>query len=190
MKTPEKPKGAPNFLIDFGPLLIFFALNFLKDIYWATGSLMVTMPLAMGWSWVKRKHIPPMLWTSSLLVLIFGGLTLYLQDEELIKIKATVLFALFGLILLAGYAFKKPFIKFLFETAMPGMERKGWLLLTRNWGLFFLAEAAVNEFVRRSYSTDIWVTFKTFGFMVLTFLFVFTQIPVIMKYGNFKKTKT
>jgi len=187
MSLPEKPKGAPNFLIDFGPLLVFFGFNLWKGIYWATGSLMVTMPLAMGWSWLKRKHIPPMLWFSGILILIFGGLTIYLQDEELIKIKSTVLFSIFGLILLAGYAFKKPLIKFLFEATMPGMEKQGWLLLTRNWGLFFLVEAAINEFIRRSYSTDIWVTFKTFGFLVLAILFTFTQIPVIKKYGIFNK---
>lgn len=186
MSNPSKPKAGPNFLIDFGPLLVFFAFNFLKDIYWATGSLMVTMPLAMGWSWHKRKHIPPMLWVSGVLVLIFGGLTLYLQDEELIKIKATVLFCLFGLILLAGYAFKKPFIKFLFENAFPEMATRGWMLLTRNWGLFFLAEAAVNEFVRRSFSTDVWVAFKTFGFVVLTFLFMISQYPVLVKHANLK----
>ncbi len=186
-KTPKTKPAAPNFLIDFGPLLVFFALNFIKDIYWATGSLMVTMPLAIGYSYFKRKHVPPMLWISGLLVLVFGSLTLYLQDSEFIKIKATVVFSLFGLILMTGYLFKRPFIRFLFETAFPKMEQRGWMLLTRNWALFFFLEASLNEVIWRNFSTDVWVSFKTFGFLILTFLFMFTQVPVLKKYGNLGK---
>lgn len=184
-QTTPKP-ATPNFLIDFGPLLIFFAMNWFKGIYWATGSLMVTMPIAMAWSWFTRKHIPKMLWISGLLVLVFGGLTLYLQDEQFIKLKPTVIFTFFGLVLIGGYAMKKPLIKHLMEMALPGMEEKGWMLLTRNWGLFFFFKAGLNEFVWRSFTTDTWVTFKTFGFLVLTFLFMFTQIPILKKYGNLK----
>jgi len=186
-KSPQKKRAAaPNILIDFGPLLIFFALNFVKGIYWATGSLMITMPLAIGYSWAKRKHVPPMLWFSGILVLIFGGLTLYLQDETFIKIKPTAIFTIFGLTLMAGYFTRRPFIKVLMEASLPGMEEKGWMLLTRNWALFFFFEAALNEVIWRNFSTDVWVTLKTFGFIVLTFLFVILQFPVMRKYGNLK----
>lgn len=195
-KAAQTQKAGPNFLIDFAPLLIFFATNFIYGKWFAEGpldgilaatlSLMITMPLAMAWSWKKRGHIPKMLWISGVLVLIFGGLTLYLRDDQFIKMKPTVFFTLFGLILLTGYVLKKPFIKHLFETAFPGMEQRGWMLLTLNWGLFFLFKAGLNEFIWRNFSNDTWVTFKTFGFIILTFLFMIAQIPILKKYGNLK----
>jgi len=178
--------GVPNFLIDFGPLLVFFAVNFTYGIFPATLSLMVTMPIAMAISWIKRKHIPPVLWVSGILVLIFGGLTLYFDDERFIKIKPTIIFSLFGLILLGGYLKGKALIKFLFEPAFPPITEKGWMIISRNYGLLNLLLAGFNEFIWRTVSTDTWVTIKVFGFTTLTFLFFLSQIPVIKKYGNLK----
>ena len=192
-------KGAPNFLIDFAPLLIFFATNFIygryiaedatQGIFAATISLMITMPIAMAFSWHKRKHIPPMLWMSGLLVLFFGGLTIYFNDERFIKVKPTIIFTLFSVILWVGLMKGKPFLKFLLEAAFPPMSHKGWIILTRNWALFFLFKAGLNEYVWRNFSTDTWVTFKTFGFIGLTFIFIFTQVPILMKYGDLKNLK-
>ncbi len=178
--------GVPNFLIDFGPLLVFFGVNFSYGIFPATLSLMVTMPTAMAVSWIKRKHIPPVLWVSGILVLIFGGLTLYFNDERFIKIKPTIIFSLFGLILLGGYLKGKALIKFLFEPAFPPIAEKGWMIISRNYGLLNLLLAGFNEFIWRTFSTDTWVTIKVFGFTALTFLFFLSQIPVIKKYGNRK----
>ena len=187
-KRPKNPKaGVPNFLIDFGPLLVFFGVNFSYGIFPATLSLMVTMPFAMAISWIKRKHIPPVLWVSGVLVLIFGGLTLYFDDERFIKIKPTIIFSMFGLILLGGTLKGKALIKFIFEPAFPPMAEKGWMIISRNYGLLNLFLAGFNEFIWRTYSTDTWVTVKVFGFMALTLLFFFSQIPVLMKYGNLKK---
>ena len=178
--------GVSNFLIDFGPLLVFFAVNFTYGIFPATLSLMVTMPIAMAISWIKRKHIPPVLWVSGILVLIFGGLTLYFDDERFIKIKPTIIFSLFGLILLGGYLKGKALIKFLFEPAFPPIAEKGWMIISRNYGLLNLLLAGFNEVIWRTVSTDTWVTIKVFGFTTLTFLFFLSQIPVIKKYGNLK----
>lgn len=187
-KRQKNPKaGVPNFLIDFGPLLIFFGVNFSYGIFPATLSLMVTMPVAMAISWIKRKHIPPVLWISGALVLIFGGLTLYFDDERFIKIKPTIIFSMFGMILLGGTLKGKALIKFIFEPAFPPMAEKGWMIISRNYGLLNLFLAGFNEFIWRTYSTDTWVTVKVFGFMALTLLFFFSQIPVLMKYGNLKK---
>lgn len=178
--------GVPNFLIDFGPLLVFFTVNFTYGIFPATLSLMVTMPIAMAISWIKRKHISPVLWVSGILVLIFGGLTLYFDDERFIKIKPTIIFSLFGLILLGGYLKGKALIKFLFEPAFPPIAEKGWMIISRNYGLLNLLLAGFNEVIWRTVSTDTWVTIKVFGFTTLTFLFFLSQIPVIKKYGNLK----
>ena len=186
-----------NMLVDFGPLLVFFAVNFIYGKFFAenatdgilaaTASLMITMPIAMAWSWNKRKRIPRIMWASLVLVLFFGGLTLYFQDETFIKLKPTVLFSAFGLILAGGAFMGKPFLKYVMDMAFPGLDEKGWLLLSRNFGLFFLFKAGLNEFVWRNYSTDTWVTFKTFGFITLTFLFVFSQMPMIMRHSKAQK---
>lgn len=190
-------KQAPNFLLDFGPLLVFFAVNLIYGKYFsdtptggiiaATISLMVTMPIAMAVSWHKRKHIPPVLWISGLLVLVFGGLTLYFDDPRFIKVKPTIIFSLFSLILLAGYARGKPLIKYIMEPAFPPMRERGWMIISRNYGLLNLVLAGLNEYVWRSYSTDTWVTIKVFGFLSITVLFFISQVPVIMKYSNLKK---
>lgn len=192
-KTPPKT----TFWVDFGPLLVFFAVNFIYGKFFAqnpadgilaaTASLMITMPIAMTWSQKKRGHIPRIMWASLVLVLIFGGLTLYLQDETFIKLKPTVLFSVFGLILAGGAFMGKPLLRYLMDMAFPGLSEKGWLLLSRNFGLFFLLKAGVNEYVWRNYSTDAWVTFKTFGFITLTFLFMFTQMPMIIRNSKMSK---
>ena len=145
--TKNPPK--PNLLVDFGPLLVFFAINFIYGRFFAenptdgilaaTASLMITMPMAMAWSWKKRGRISRMMWASLILVLIFGGLTLYLKDETFIKLKPTVLFSAFGLILTGGALMGKPFLKYVMDMAFPGLDDKGWLLLSRNFGLFFRA---------------------------------------------------
>ena len=187
-KRQKNPKaGVPNFLIDFGPLLVFFGVNFSYGIFPATLSLMATMPAAMAISWIKRKHIPPVLWVSGILVLIFGGLTLYFDDERFIKIKPTIIFSMFGMILLGGTPTGTALIKFICAPGFPTMAEKGGMIISRNYWLLNLFLAGFNEFIWRTYSTDTWVTVKVFGFMALTLLFFFSQIPVLMKYGNLKK---
>lgn len=189
-KTPAKDpmKPAHRALVDFGPLLVFFAVNYGFGIFYATASLMVTMPIAIFISWRVRKALSPMLWISGLLVLVFGGLTLYLQDERFIKIKPTIIFSLFGLVLLGGLIKGKPLIKYLLDSAFPPIAHRGWMMLSRNWMLYFLAMAGANEFVWRTFSTDTWVAVKTFGYVTASFLFMMAQVPLLMKYAEKRKS--
>jgi len=185
MKTAPAPlKPASRFLVDFGPLLIFFVMNFSFGIFPATASLMATMPIAMLLSRRLRGAVSPILWVSGALVLVFGGLTLYFADERFIKLKPTILFSAFGLILLGGWLRGKPLVKYLLDPAFPPIADKAWLILTRNWGFFFLLKAALNEAIWRSFSTDAWVSIKTFGYPLATFLFVMAHYPLLMKYAE------
>lgn len=186
-KDPMKP--VHRTLVDFGPLLVFFAVNYGFGIFYATASLMITMPIAILISWRVRKALSPMLWISGFLVLVFGGLTLYLQDERFIKIKPTIIFSLFGLVLLGGLIKGRPLIKYLLDSAFPPIAHRGWMVLSRNWMLYFLSMAGVNEFVWRTFSTDTWVAVKTFGYLTASVLFMMTQVPLLMKYAE-KKPET
>jgi intracellular septation protein len=115
------------------------------------------------------------------LVVIFGGLTLYLQDATFIKMKPTVLYAFFGVVLIGGLRFNRLFIKYVFEQAFD-LSDEGWRKLTWRWGLFFLALAVLNEAVWRNFSTAIWVDFKVFGIMPLIFLFALAQTPLVLRH--------
>lgn len=176
------PKPRFKFWLDFGPLLIFFIVNWKAGIFSATLSIMITLPLAILLSHFINKQIPKMLLISGGLVLVFGGLTLYLQDEFFIKIKPTIIYLLFAGILGFGLMKGESYLKYLLETTFPKMEEAGWRIMTRNWAIFFGFLAGLNEIVRRVLSTDDWVSFKVFGFTGLTILFIFTQVFIIMKY--------
>ncbi|HXV74376.1 MAG TPA: septation protein IspZ [Sphingomonadales bacterium] len=188
MKPVHPPlRPVQRLLIDFGPLIVFFVINFAFGIYAATGSLMAVMPLALFLSWRLRGAVSPILWVSGALVLVFGGLTLYLADERFIKLKPTILFSAFGLTLVGGWLKGKPLVKYLLDPAFPPVADKAWLILTRNWGFFFLLKAAVNEMVWRNFSTDAWVSVKTFGYPLITFLFVMAHYPLLMKHVEKRK---
>ena len=118
---------------------------------------------------------------TAVVVLIFGSLTLFFHDETLIKIKPTALYLLFAAALFVGLALKRPILKMLFDGALQVTE-EGWRLLTWRWAFFFIALAVLNEIVWRTQTTDLWVKFKTFGFLPLTVLFALAQAPLIMKY--------
>lgn len=167
--------------LDLGPLLIFFASFKYFGIFGATAAFMaaVLAALAIGW-WIERRLSPMPLFTA-VLVVIFGGLTLYLKNDIFIKMKPTVLYAFFGLLLLAGLSFNRLFIKYIFAQAFE-LTDAGWRKLTVRWGLFFLALAAANEAVWRSTSTDTWVSFKVWGILPLIFLFALAQTPLVMKH--------
>ena len=190
-ETPVTPTVAPprrkalnpivKFLLELGPLALFFAVYSRLGIFAATGILMATVLVTLGVSYAMLKRIPIMPLITAVIVLIFGSLTLILHDETLIKIKPTALYILFGAALFVGLWLKKPLLKILFDGALHVTE-EGWRKLTWRWAFFFLALAILNEIVWRTQTTDMWVKFKTFGFLPLTLLFALSQAPLIMKY--------
>jgi len=169
-------------VVEMGPLLVFFLVNGRFGIFAATGAFMAAMAAAIAFTWFTTRKVPPMLWVSGILVGLFGGLTIWFQNDLFIKLKPTILNTLFAAILLIGLAFNRPFLKMLMAPAMPPIRDEGWRRMTINWALFFLLLAILNEIVWRNFSTDAWVNFKVFGILPLTVLFSLTQIPVIMRY--------
>jgi intracellular septation protein len=167
-------------LIELGPLALFFAVYSKFGIFAATGVLMAGVVVTLGVSYAMLKRIPVMPLVTAVIVLIFGSLTLFFHDETLIKIKPTALYLLFAAALFAGLALKKPMLKILFDGALHVTE-EGWRKLTWRWAVFFIALAVLNEIVWRTQTTDLWVKFKTFGFLPLTLLFALAQAPLIMR---------
>ena len=168
-------------VLELGPLALFFAAYSRLGIFAATGVLMASVLVTLAVSYAMLRRIPIMPLVTAVIVLIFGSLTLVLHDETLIKIKPTALYLLFGAALFAGLWLKKPLLKILFDGALHVTE-EGWRRLTWRWAFFFLVLAVLNEVVWRTQTTDLWVKFKTFGFLPLTLLFAVAQAPLIMRY--------
>lgn len=189
--NPSRAKGSPGLrmAIDYAPLLTFFAVNFfapgaqLERLLAATAAFMVASAIAMIVSRWKTGHISPMLWISGVLVLVFGGLTLYFHDLRFIKMKPTFVYSIFALTLIFGLVTGRPLLRQLLEASYPGLSDKGWRQLTINWALFFIGMAVLNEVVWRHFSAGAWVNFKVFGAIPLTVLFALANIPMLMKHG-------
>lgn len=173
-------------VLDIGPLVLFFAANSKFGIFAATGSFMVAVLIALTVSYAMTRHIAIMPVVTAVIVLVFGGLTLFLHDDLFIKLKPTIIYVLFGGTLLAGLALDKPFLSILFDQ-MFHLSEEGWRKLTWRWALFFFALAIANEIVWRTQTTDFWVSFKLFGVVPLTFLFGALQMPLINKYSVERK---
>jgi intracellular septation protein len=190
---PPKPdQGGPSagarLLIDLGPLLAFFLANFFAPvpdflkIFVATGVFMVAMILAMLVSQLRYKHISPMLWFSGLMVVVLGGLTIWMHDETFIKIKPTIYYSVVAVLLSFGLFTGRNLLKMALGTVYPGLSERGWYLLTRNWVFFFIVMAIANEAVWRTTDTDTWVAFKLWVFLPLTFLFMMANVPMLLRH--------
>jgi intracellular septation protein len=182
--TTEKPKLNPilKLTLDIGPLVLFFLANSRFGIFAATGAFMVAVVAALLVSYTMTRQWPVMPVVTAIVVVVFGGLTLALHDETFIKLKPTIIYALFGGILLGGYILEKPFLAILFDS-MFRLTPEGWRKLTLRWAVFFLALAVLNEAIWRTQSTDFWVNFKLFGFVPITFVFAALQYPLLMRYA-------
>ncbi len=178
----EETPPPSKLLTEFGPLLLFFGVNAWKGIFWATGAFVAATVVAVVVALRRDGKVPPMTIFTLVVVVVFGGLTLYLQNETFIKLKVTVLNVLFGAILLFGTFTGRPFLRMLMGQAFQLTER-GWHLLTVRYALFFFFLAAVNEAVWRNVSTDTWVTFKVFGLMALTIVFTIVQVPLLQRHS-------
>src|SRR5271156_5344415 len=181
----QPPRKALNpmlkFALELGPLALFFIVYGRLGIFAATGILMACVMVTLAVSYAMLKRIPVMPLVTAVIVLIFGSLTLVLHDETLIKIKPTALYVLFGAALFVGLWLKRPLLKILFDGALHVTE-EGWRKLAWRWAFFFIALAVLNEVIWRTQTTDVWVKFKTFGFLPITLLFAVAQAPLIMRY--------
>lgn len=196
-------------VLDLGPLLLFFLANarpalFLPlvspilpgdtasgehtGIFVATAVFMVAVVAALAVSYALTRHLPVMPLVTAVIVLVFGSLTLVLHDELFIKLKPTIIYLLFGVVLLGGLAAGKSLLGMVFDSVFH-LTEEGWRKLTLRWALFFFALAILNEIVWRSQTTDVWVSFKVFGVVPLTFLFAALQYPLLTRYAAPEKVQ-
>lgn len=193
----EKQNPLLKMALELGPLLIFFFGNLRGEwlaktfpeltaiggpLLIATALFMVATVISLIISKIVFKHLPVMPFVSGIVVLVFGGLSIWLQDETFIKMKPTIVNTLFGVALLGGLAFGTSLLGYVFNAAFQ-LDAEGWKKLTLRWGIFFLFLAVLNEVVWRNFSDDVWVSFKVWGTMPITILFTLAQMPLIMKHS-------
>ena len=174
-------KSVYKILIDIGPLGVFFYFYSKNGLQASILPFMIATVIAVLFSYILEKKIPVMPTVGATIVLIFGGLTIYFDNDIFFKMKPTIINLLFAAILYGGVIFKKSLLKYVLGAALK-LEEKGWEILTQRWIGFFIALAILNEIVWRTQSTDIWVNFKVFGILPVTFIFTMTQFPLIKKY--------
>jgi len=178
-----EPAVLPKLAIELGPLLVFFAGNAWGGIFFGTAAFMVATLISLAVARFRYHKVPVMPLVSAVIVFVFGGLTLYLQDETFIKLKPTIVYSMFAVLLAAGLLLGKPLLALLFGPVFT-LTPEGWRKLTLRWAIFFVAMAITNEIVWRNFSTDAWVSFKAFGFLPLTILFALAQVPLMQRYGE------
>ena len=197
--------------VDYAPLLVFFLVNFLAPaepmmrlvaattpflsdgdrvgalviarVICATTAFMVATIASIIVSKVKLGHVSPMLWISGALVVVFGALTIWFHDPRFIQMKPTIVYSTFAAVLAFGLLTGRPLLEGLLGAAYPGLSAQGWRKLTRNWAVFFVAMALLNEAVWRSTSWDFWVGFKLWGAIPLTLGFALANVPMLMRHG-------
>lgn len=184
-------------VLELGPLVLFFVANAYADrfgyaegqrIFAATGLFIVATIVALAVNYALIRKLPIMPMVSGVVVVVFGGLTLVLQNEIFIKLKPTIVNTMFGLVLLGGLYFRKPLLEIVLDSVFE-LTEEGWRKLTFRWALFFFALAALNELVWRTQSTDFWVSFKVFGIMPITIAFALAQTPLLLRYDASKKAE-
>lgn len=193
-KTPKK-SGWLNVAVDYGPLIVFFftyryfspeepePVGEIAAVIRGTLAFMVASVIALAISKWHLGKVSPMLWFSTALIIGFGGLTVFFGNPDFVQIKPTLLYSVFGIALLIGYRMGRPLLKILLEAAFEGLDDAGWMKLSRNWGIFFLALAALNEGLRFYLSFGDWLAAKIWVFLPVSFLFTFSQIPMLMRHG-------
>ena len=186
-RAPDDPRKVEinpflKIALELGPLGVFFFANARLGIFGATAVFMAATIVALLASWLLTRRLAIMPLVTGIVVFVFGGLTLFLQDETFIKMKPTIVNALFGATLLGGLAFGRSLLGYVFDSVFQ-LDAEGWRKLTFRWGLFFFALAILNEIIWRSFSTDFWVSFKVFGFMPLTVIFTLSQMPLIQRHA-------
>jgi intracellular septation protein len=189
-EEPHRLNPLAKLALELGPLVLFFFANAYSDrfgfaenrrIFAATGIFIVATLVALAIHYALVRKLPIMPLVSGVVVVVFGGLTLFLQDEVFIKLKPTIVNCMFGLALLWGYMFNKPLLQIVLDSVFE-LTDEGWRKLTLRWALFFFVLAALNEIVWRTQTTDTWVSFKVFAIMPLTVVFALAQTPLLLRY--------
>ncbi len=182
-KAAPKPEMHPlvKLATEIGPLAVFFFANAKFGIFYATGSFMVAIVVALAVSYALSRHIATLPLVTGIFVLVFGGLTIWLNDELFIKLKPTIVNTLFSVILLGGLFWGKSFLRSVFGSVFR-LDDEGWRKLTFRWAFFFLLLAVLNEIVWRNFSTDAWVSFKVFGIMPLSMVFALSQMRLLQRH--------
>lgn len=194
--TDTKPNhgGSLSLALDFGPLLVFFLTYKGAGWIWGPGNpvtamsigtaaFMAAIVIAVVVSKVKLGRVSPMLWLSALLILFFGGLTIYFHDQRFIQLKPTIIYSFFALMLFGGLVRGKALLKYLLQAAYDGLTEEGWRKLSRNWAFFFVGMAIANEAMRRSMSFDSWLAVKVWGVTIVSVVFAAANIPMLMRHG-------
>ena len=174
-------KSIYKLLIDIGPLAVFFIFYTRGDLKTAILPFMIATIIAVLFSYILEKKIPIMPTVGAAIILIFGGLTIYFNNETFFKMKPTIINILFAGVLYGGIILNKSLLRYLLGAALK-LQDEGWNILTKRWIGFFIALAILNEIVWRTQTTDIWVNFKVFGILPITFIFTLTQFSTIKKY--------
>lgn len=175
--------------LDIGPLIVFFIVNLawsgpaIAKVIAATVAFMVATGVAIIWAKLRHGTVSTMLLVSGVMVLVFGGLTIWLHSETFIKIKPTVYYVTVSAILFYGLIAKRPTLELVLGQAYPGLTQRGWTLLTRNWAIFFVVLGIANELVWRNSSTSFWIGYKLWGSLPATLLFALANVPMLMKHG-------
>lgn len=182
-KTEDFKPQLIKLVLELGPLVVFFIVNARAGIFVGTAWFMGAMVISLALSWIMLRRIAVMPLVTAVVVLVFGGLTLWLQDDTFIKIKPTIVNVMFGSVLLIGMLFGHSLLKYVFGDVYK-LKAEGWSKLTLRWGLFFFVLAVINEVVWRNFSTDFWVGFKIWGNMPITFIFSILQLPLLTKYAE------
>ncbi|AQX28588.1 MULTISPECIES: septation protein A [unclassified Bartonella] len=187
-----------KFLLEMGPLIVFFLANykgewlinnieffkgFDKPIFPATALFMIAIIIALSLSWFLARVIPIIPLISGIFILVFGFLTLWLHNDTFIKMKPTIINGLFSFILFSGLFLKKPLLRYVFDSGLK-IDECGWNKLTYRWAYFFAFLAILNEIIWRNFNDNFWTNFKVFGVMPITFLFMLTQMPLIIKHSK------
>lgn len=184
--TTAAAKTAPGWFgpaLDFGPLLAFFLAYKLQGIFVGTGIFMATIIAAVLISKVRLGRVSPMLWLSAILVIGFGGLTIYFHDPKFIQIKPTIIYTLLAALLFGGLMTGRPLLKFVLEHGYKDLSDKGWMKLSRNWAWFFAGMALANELIRANFSFDQWLAIKVWGATIATLVFALANVPMLMRHG-------
>lgn len=192
----KKQNPILKLVLEMGPIMVFFLAyrlapfpegasddeRQLAQVLFATGVFIPITLIALAYSWFATRHLPKMAVITAVIVVIFGGLTLWLQDATFIKMKPTILYLAFASTLGFGLLRGQSYLRYLMGEMMP-LQDEGWMIFTKRFTLFFFGLAIVNELVWRNFDTDTWVTFKTFFLPLATFVFIFSQVGIFQKYA-------